>query len=240
MIISAADYSGKKLFTPFLSCAIIVGGGIVMEYIVKRIIVGALETNCYIVKHADSRGAMVIDPGGDAIFIKSTLLEMDAYASVILLTHGHFDHILALDELRTAKTTVCMHSADAHMLVESDLIPANCFNVNPWPFKPADILFSDSDRHATVNGFDFEIIHTPGHTEGSVCYLFGDLLFTGDTLFCNGIGRTDFKGGDSAKMKASLKLLYSMPGDYAVYPGHDRETTLEQERRHNPYLKREA
>lgn len=208
-----------------------------MNYTVKRVVVGALSTNCYIVKENNSRAALVIDPGGDAILIKSVLLEMDAYAAVILLTHGHFDHILALDELRTEKSIVCMHKADADMLLSSDLISPSMLGYNPWPFKKADVLFGENDRHASVGGFDFEVIHTPGHTEGSVCYLFGDLLFTGDTLFCRGIGRTDFKGGSIQKMKSSLALLKSMPGDYAVYPGHEKETTLSEEKLHNPYMK---
>lgn len=208
-----------------------------MNYTVKRVVVGALGTNCYIVKENNSRAALVIDPGGDAILIKSVLLEMDAYAAVILLTHGHFDHILALDELRTEKSFVCMHKADADMLLSSDLISPSMLGYNPWPFKNADVLFGENDRHASVGGFDFEVIHTPGHTEGSVCYLFGDLLFTGDTLFCRGIGRTDFKGGSIQKMKSSLALLKSMPGDYAVYPGHEKETTLSEEKLHNPYMK---
>ena len=209
-----------------------------MNYTVKRLVVGALGTNCYIIKDTASRAAVVIDPGGDAFVIKSALLEMDAFPAAILLTHGHFDHILALDELRTAKTVVCIHKNDAEMLIESDLISPSMIGYNPWPFQNADVLFDANDRHASVAGFDFEVIHTPGHTEGSVCYLFGDLLFTGDTLFCGGIGRTDFKGGDVEKMKSSLKLICSMPGDYAVYPGHDKETTLSEERLHNPYLKR--
>ncbi len=208
-----------------------------MDYIVKRVVVGKLETNCYIIKDKASRAAVVIDPGDDAILIKSVLLEMDAAASVILLTHGHFDHILALDELRTPKTTVCMHGADADMLVSSDLLSPSVLGYNPWPFGAPDVLFGDGDRHARQGGFDFEVIHTPGHTEGSVCYLFGDLLFTGDTLFCGGVGRTDFRGGDAEKLRRSLALLKRMPGDYAVYPGHDRETTLSEERLHNPYLR---
>ncbi len=208
-----------------------------MDYTVKRIVVGALDTNCYILKDNKTRAALVIDPGDNAILIKSTLLEMDAYVAVILLTHGHFDHILALDELRTAKTVVCMHEDDAAMLQESDLLALSVLGYDPCPFKRADVLFGKKDRHASVGGFDFEVIHTPGHTEGSVCYLFGDMLFTGDTMFCRGRGRTDFTGGNEEKMVRSLALLRNMPGDYAVYPGHDRETTLSEERLHNPYLK---
>lgn len=208
-----------------------------MHYKVKRVVVGELDTNCYIIKQDDTRAAVVIDPGDDAILIKSELHEMDAYPAVILLTHGHFDHILALDEIRTEKTVVCMHKADAHKLAEKELIAA-WSSRNPWPFKSADITFGEKDRHVSVGGFSFEVIHTPGHTEGSVCYLFGDLLFTGDTLFRNGMGRVDFEGGNAEKMASSLRLLYNMPGDYAVYPGHDRESTLSEERIYNPYMRK--
>lgn len=208
-----------------------------MHYKVKRIVVGNLDTNCYIIKQEGTRGAVVIDPGDDAILIKSELHEMDAYPALILLTHGHFDHILALDRLRTEKTVVAIHGADADKLVHRDLISA-MLKDNPWPFKSAEIVFGDRDRHQSICGYDFEVIHTPGHTEGSVCYLFGDMLFTGDTLFRGGMGRTDFQGGDIKKMMASLRLLYSMPGDYGVYPGHDRETTLSDERQYNPYMRK--
>lgn len=210
-----------------------------MHYIVKRVVVGNLDTNCYIIKQDGTRAAVVIDPGDDAILIKSELHELDAYPALILLTHGHFDHILALDKLRTEKTVVAMHKDDADKLLHRDLI-SGMLKDNPWPFKKADILFGDKDRHQSIAGYDFEVIHTPGHTEGSVCYLFGDMLFTGDTLFRGGIGRTDFQGGDLGKMMASLRLLYSMPGDYGVYPGHERETTLSDERIHNPYMRRAA
>jgi len=207
-----------------------------MHYRVKKVVVGDLDTNCYIIKQDDTRNAVVIDPGDDAILIKSELHEMDAFPAVILLTHGHFDHILALDELRTEKTVVCIHKDDAHKLKEKELIAAWAKS-NPWPFKDADVVFGEKDRHVNVGGFSFEVIHTPGHTEGSVCYLFGDMLFTGDTLFKNGMGRVDFEGGNANKMASSLRLLGNMPGDYAVYPGHDRETTLSEEKLHNPYMK---
>lgn len=208
-----------------------------MHYKVKRVVVGSLETNCYIIKQEGTRAAVVIDPGDDAFLIKSELHEMDAYPALILLTHGHFDHILALDLLRTEKSLVGIHKNDADMLINRDLI-SGMLKDNPWPFKRADVVFGDRDRYQSIAGYDFEVIHTPGHTEGSVCYLFGDLLFTGDTLFRGGIGRTDFQGGDLDKMWASLRLLYSMPGDYGVYPGHDGDTTLSDERSHNPYMRR--
>lgn len=208
-----------------------------LHYNLKKVEVGRLDTNCYILKQGDSRAAVVIDPGDDFILIKSVMHDMDVYPALILLTHGHFDHILAVDRLRTEKTLVAIHGLDAHMLKERDLI-SGILKENPWPFKAPDVVFGEKDRHVTIGEHSFEVIHTPGHTEGSVCYLFGDMLFTGDTLFKGGMGRTDFRGGDVNKMMASLRLLYSMPGDYGVYPGHDRETTLSDERLTNVYMRK--
>ena len=122
-----------------------------MHYRVKKVVVGDLDTNCYIIKQDDTRNAVVIDPGDDAILIKSELHEMDAFPAVILLTHGHFDHILALDELRTEKTVVCIHKDDAHKLKEKELIAAWAKS-NPWPFKDADVVFGEKDRHVNVGG----------------------------------------------------------------------------------------
>lgn len=208
-----------------------------MHYNVKRVVVGRLGTNCYILKQGESRAAVVIDPGDDAILIKSVMHDMDVYPALILLTHGHFDHILAVDRLRTEKTKVAIHKADAYMLLERDLI-AGILKENPWPFKSADVVFGDKDRFMNLCGHSFEVIHTPGHTEGSVCYLFDDMLFTGDTLFRGGVGRTDFQGGNGDKLQESLRLLYSMPGDYGVYPGHERESTLSDERTTNVYMRK--
>lgn len=210
-----------------------------MAYSVKKLVVGKLQTNCYILKQDESRRAVVIDPGDDAFYIKSELLKLDAYPALILLTHGHFDHILALDLLRTDKTTVCIHELDADMLTSRDMFSSYMEN-DPRPLQRADRLFGSGERYISENGFEFEMLHTPGHTPGSVCYQFGDLLFTGDTLFCGGMGRVDFPGGDGAAMMRSLKKLYEIPGDLDVFPGHDRVTTLSEERIHNPYMREAA
>ncbi len=207
-----------------------------MAYTVKRLVVGKLQTNCYILKEEGDRRAVLIDPGDDPIYIKSELLDMDAYPALILLTHGHFDHILALDLVRTDKSVVCIHEADAEMLTKRDMFTAYLDN-DPRPLRPADRVFGKNERYVSEAGFNFEVLHTPGHTKGSVCYQFGDLLFTGDTLFCGGMGRVDFPGGNEEEMMASLRKLHSIPGDMDVFPGHDRATTLDEERIRNPYMK---
>ncbi len=204
------------------------------DMIVKRVPVGALATNCYIVKNPETRDAVVIDPGADITVIKDALHRADAVCRLILLTHGHFDHILAVGDLRSDKTSVAIHENDAKMLTERDMFSA-IIPYDPRPFEPAEYTFSKEGKYS-IAGFDFYVIPTPGHTAGSVCYDFDGILFTGDTLFKNSIGRTDL-GGDEKAMMNSLRALRDLPGDYEVYPGHDSPTTLSAERRNNPYLK---
>ncbi len=204
------------------------------DWIVKRVPVGMLGTNCYILKSPDSRNAVVIDPGADLTVIQDALHRADAVCRLILLTHGHFDHILATGDLRGINIPVGIHEKDAHMLTERDMFSA-LIPYDPRPFEPAEVTFSKEGEYS-VAGFDFYVIPTPGHTAGSVCYVFDGVMFTGDTLFKNSIGRTDLGGSESDLMR-SLRIIKNLPGDYDVYPGHDRPTTLSDERRNNPYLR---
>lgn len=204
------------------------------RYKVTALKVGFLETNCYIVRDTESGCSCVIDPGADAALIKSTMRELDTKCTLILLTHGHFDHILALEDMRTTRAVVAIHESDAHSLTERDSF-SPMLPYDPRPFSPADVLLKREGTYE-LGGFIFRMMQTPGHTAGSVCYIFDDMLFTGDTLFCSGIGRTDFPGSSAEQMNASLKKLYHMPGDYVVYPGHGEKTLLSDERDMNPYM----
>lgn len=203
------------------------------DYQIKKVQVGQLHTNCYIIKPKDSRDAIVIDPGAESTVIKDMLFKMNATCRLILLTHGHFDHILAIDDLRNARTIVCIHKDDEHYLTERDMFSA-IIPYDPRPFAPADFLFEKEGKYK-VDNFEFYVIPSPGHTKGSVCYLFGDIMFSGDTLFNGCIGTTDFDGNDE-DMDSTLKMLYNLPGDYAVYPGHDDATNLSDEKKFNPYF----
>lgn len=207
-----------------------------MDYKLICLEVGALGTNCYVLKKACSDSAVVIDPGEDAELIKGALDELNAFPGLILLTHGHFDHILALQEIKTEESVVAIHKCDAEFLTSRDVYSA-MLPEDPRPFPPADVLFSDGQGFTTLSDYEFEVIHTPGHTEGSVCYRFGEMLFTGDTLFKNSIGRTDLLGGNSKKLSASLRMLSSFSENFKVFPGHGEQTELFKEKECNPYLK---
>lgn len=203
------------------------------DYKIETLVVGTMETNCYIVVDEKTRDAVVIDPGDNVTVILDGLHRMNARLRAILLTHGHFDHVLAVGDLRDYNIPVCIHKADAHLLTERDAFSAMIPH-DPRPFDPADVLFEKEGQY-TVGGLTFYLLHSPGHTKGSVCYQFGDNLFTGDTLFRGAVGTLQF-GGNEQDMNRSLKMLCNLPGDYTVYPGHYGKTTLSDELDTNPFL----
>lgn len=207
------------------------------SYSIYKVVVTPLQTNCYILKSKTTKNALVIDPGGDAAKIKEKLYKIGAAPKVILLTHGHFDHILATDDLRTKLTEVGIHALDENMLYEKDFF-STMMDGDPRPLLKAEHVFR-KEKNYKIDEFEFTLLHTPGHTKGSVCYIFEDCIFTGDTLFQNSIGTTVF-GGDDTELNNSLKRLYFYPGDYAILPGHEGVTTLSEAKRNNPFLRKFA
>lgn len=206
---------------------------------IKTISCGPLQVNSYIL-HADgAKTALVIDPA-EAKPIQAYLDGNGWGLSHILLTHGHFDHIggvAALHEAYGAK--VCIHPADAAMLQDDRANGAVMLRGHIAPAQ-ADVLLADGDT-IQAEEISLRVIHTPGHTMGGVCYLLHDpdALFTGDTLFQMSVGRTDLGGGDEKALYDSIaNKLFTLPGDYAVYPGHMGSSTLSFERDNNPYIRR--
>lgn len=197
---------------------------------VKMLQVGPLGTNCYILEDEKTREAAVIDPGGDAPVIQRALEGVKV--RYILLTHGHYDHTGAAAELERAfpQAAMYIHRKDLED-VDPSLFPlrtqiqgANFYDEGAW------ITFGE-------DAVKIQVLHTPGHSEGSVTLRCGNLLFCGDTLFAGSCGRTDFPGGSMEKMMASLRRLGELEGDFQVCPGHMEVTTLEEERARNPYLR---
>ena len=154
----------------------------------------------------------------------------------ILLTHGHFDHIIGTKEVKEKfGCKVAISAEDAGMLTSGRLSLAVFCNA-PQNDVEADLILKDGDS-ITLGETEIRVVSTPGHTKGSVCFIAEDYLFSGDTLFYCSCGRTDFPGGSVPEMLASLRKLSKLDGDYNVMPGHEEQTTLEFERRYNPYMK---
>ena len=201
---------------------------------IRTLPVGELAANCYVI--ADDNGtAVVIDPGADAAVIRRVLDEEHVRDGAILLTHAHFDHIGAVKALSEAGFPVYCHTRDIPALQDGRL------NLSAWfgtPLAPIhDAIAVEEGDELTFGGLTVSVLHTPGHTVGCVCYRIGDALFSGDTLFFESIGRTDFPGGDLSVMRRSLSRLTSLEDSLTVYPGHGEATTVAHERLHNPYIR---
>ena len=195
---------------------------------------GALQANCYLL--SDEEGATaVIDPGDEAGTILETVRAGELAVEAILLTHAHFDHILAADELRRETgAPVYVYETDAPALADPRRSLTVLAKGGAGPLR-ADHLLKDGEE-LRVGRLAVSVLHTPGHTPGSCCFLCGDALFSGETLFAGSIGRTDFPGGDDQAMAASLRMLAALEPGIRVFPGHGESTTLSKERMENPYL----
>lgn len=199
---------------------------------VERLVVGVLQTNCYIL--SDGKFSVVIDPGAEPERILGRIKSLKSEVKAILLTHGHFDHIGGVNEIKNATgAEVIAHEKEVEVINNPDL--SNPFSVSTSEEKLIlDRLVKGGDVLEFGN-IKIEVLETPGHTYGSVCYLVNDFLFTGDTLFKGSVGRTDI-GGDYGLMQSSLLKISKLPARLKIFPGHDDETTLEEELKSNPYL----
>lgn len=189
--------------------------------------------NCYLVKTENA--AIVIDPFQVDGRIITFFKENDSADKYILLTHCHFDHILGAKELRELfGAKIVIGAQDEVGLLDDNISLSAWLGLEQEPFS-ADIKVEEGSV-LDLGGTLFAVMHTPGHTAGSVCYISGDVIFTGDTIFENSIGRTDFPTGDYPAIVRSLKRLKELEGDYTLYTGHGNPTTLKIEKENNPYL----
>lgn len=191
--------------------------------------VGPIGTNCYFLQDEESGLLAIIDPGDDWERILHQVKKAEGEVKYILLTHGHYDHTTAVPDLVKALpgVQVYIHQADANG-AGSQLFPLAA--------QVKDLNNYDEGDTLTLGSLTIEVLHTPGHSKGSVTLKVGDVLFTGDTLFCGSCGRTDLRGGSYEEIMESLKRLGELEGDFHVCPGHDRTSTLERERKYNPFL----
>lgn len=198
---------------------------------------GMLQANTYLVCDETSRLGFIVDLGGYSKELKNIIEKNDIQIQYIVLTHGHGDHIGGVQEhlkdFPDAKV-VCSR-AEEKMLLDPELNEAHHFGPEKVSFKP-DILVDDGDS-LTVGNMTMKFIMTPGHTEGGMCILIDDVLFSGDTLFCRSIGRTDLAGGDFRTIMESIKKkLFLLPDETQVLPGHMGPTTIGFEKEHNPFV----
>ena len=203
-----------------------------MSVKITPILCGQLAENAYLVYDEDRDDCFVIDPGDDLDQILDLVKDCGKKLTDILLTHGHFDHMLSAPQLkRITGARVHVHEGDAEMLSNAAL---NLFQ-QAWcrlPLLPveADVIYRSDNIETTVCGLNITVMHTPGHTPGGACYLLTDenILFSGDTVFAYGYGRVDFPGGDVKQLTQSLKRIIRMKGDITVYSGHGEVSTIER------------
>ena len=204
---------------------------------VRHLVVGAVATNCYIAENKKTKEALIIDPGDNAARIVQIIKEDGVVPVAVLLTHGHFDHAMAAQEVaeqygikiyahETGKETLETPQINLSGMIGRTLtFHADCY------VKDGEIL--------NLAGFEIRVLHTPGHTQGGVCYYIEEekALFSGDTLFCQSVGRTDFPTGKSSTLIHSIQdKLMPLPDDTMVYTGHEDMTTIGMERKYNPFL----
>lgn len=204
--------------------------------IIKLKPLSVCDTNSYIVA-TNEGSAVLIDAPADADYIYGEILKHGLTLKKILLTHGHFDHVGAVADL-VEKTSckVYIHEMDQAKLSEdTDGLLINLFRVRGY--KPFDksIAITEDDI-IKQDELEFDVLHTPGHTSGSVCYITGDVMFSGDTLFARSVGRTDMPDGNYSALMYSMEKIKDLGGNLRILPGHMCETSLDSERKYNPYL----
>lgn len=204
--------------------------------ILERIVVGNLETNCYIFGSAKEKEVVIIDPGGSPELILSVLYGLTARVRYIINTHGHMDHITANRQIkRRTGAEICIHRADSEMLIDSRKNFSDLM-VTPVTSPPADRLLNDGDV-INVGELKLKVIHTPGHSPGGISLVSDGLIFTGDTLFAGSIGRWDFPGASYNLLLASVRnKLLVLDEDMIVYPGHGPASNIGTEKKENPFF----
>ena len=204
---------------------------------IKSMTLGMVATNCYLIINKENKEALLVDPADNALRISNVIEENGCTLKAILLTHGHFDHIMALNDLKKRyNVPVYAHEEEEDVLKQSSLNLSG--SIGQIYTTQADVYVKDGE-HLKLEGLDVIVLYTPGHTKGGVCYYFPEekVLMSGDTLFHCSIGRTDFPTGSMSQLVRSVKeQLFVLPDDVQVYPGHDSVTSIGYEKQYNPFF----
>jgi len=200
---------------------------------IEKLIVGQLQTNCYLVWDKKTREGIIIDPGDDAEYIISRIKDLEIKPQMILATHGHFDHVLAVFELKLAfKIPFLIHHHDLFLLKRADKTADWFAGIKDGFVPSADGFLKESEKISFGQNSQLKVIETPGHSPGGVAFFSRGVLFSGDTLFKQGVGRTDFSYCSQSDLINSIKnKLFKLPNETIVYPGHGEETTIGEEKK---------
>ncbi|MCR4842149.1 MAG: MBL fold metallo-hydrolase [Eubacterium sp.] len=208
-----------------------------MEFEIKSYRVGMIQTNCYFLINKDTSEVVIVDPGDEASRLAAEIEREGLKPAAVLLTHGHFDHITGVNDL-VAKfpMPVYIHESEKDLLASEK---SNPFSPVKGEFKLNVDNFIQGEPTLDIAGFSIKVYTTPGHTPGGVCFYLKDqdVLFSGDTLFCGSVGRTDFPGGSMSQLVRSVKdKLFELPESTKVYPGHEGATSIAFEKQYNPFI----
>ena len=197
-----------------------------------------IGTNCYLVINEETKESVMVDPGAYPAKVKNAVKEQGLKLKAVLLTHAHFDHIMGLsDVMEDVKVPVYVEEADLPMMTDGESNLSSAYVRGGYRFEEAVPV--SAGQQLEIAGFQFRVIHTPGHTPGGCCYYMEQegVLFSGDTLFQTSVGRSDFPGGSASALVRSVKeKLLVLPEETHVYPGHMEETTIGYEKLHNPFI----
>lgn len=203
---------------------------------IKRFEVGPLLVNCYLVYDEKTKNAFVVDPGDEPDLVLDFIKEEGLNVNYIICTHGHFDHIGAVKELKDETgAQIILHREDLEIYKHSPGVAKQFFGIEIESQPEPDKLL-ENEEMLVLFGREIKFIHTPGHSPGSICIYFDDYLLTGDTLFAGSIGRTDLFGGNMEQLLNSLKKIATLPPDTVILPGHGTKTKIELEKKSNPFF----
>lgn len=200
---------------------------------IKRLVVGPLEVNCYIIGN-EKGNAIVIDPGDEPDRIMEVIKNKGLIIDYIICTHGHFDHVGAVPDLKNATGAKVLIHKDELEIYQAARDMAAFWGYDVEDLPDPDIFVSEGDN-IKAGDLNFMVLHTPGHSPGGICLYGEGLVLTGDTLFAGSVGRTDFYGGDMNQLKKSFDRLMALPEETKVLPGHGPESTIGEEKRENPF-----